>query len=116
MKLITPDNIEKMENEMGEWIVDIVDASVYFNQPEVKARYNKHFEEKYPEVMKLVKEKAEKEKLRPYYRELDISEAIHDIDDQISKDDYYKYCAEIYNLDKEVNEFFWEMWEEYEIN
>jgi len=96
MKLITPDNIEKMENEMGEWIVDIVDASVYFNQPEVKARYNKHFEEKYPEVMKLVKEKAEKEKLRPYYRELDISEAIHDIDDQISKDDYYNFFINLF--------------------
>jgi hypothetical protein len=116
IKLITPDNIEKMENEMGEWIVDIVDASMYFNKPDVKERYFKYFEEKYPELMKLVKEYESEEKSKGYTRNLDISEVIHDIvDDKISKEDYYKYCAEIYNLDKKVNEFFWEMWEEYEI-
>jgi hypothetical protein len=119
MKIITPEHISKMEYEMGEWIVDVVDASMYFNKPEVKERYDKFFEENHPDIMKLVKEQdTESKESRRFYRELDISEAIHNLldEEKISEEDYFKCCADIYNLDEKVNEFFWEMWEEYELN
>jgi exonuclease VII small subunit len=109
IKIITPEHISIMEYEMGEWIVDVVDASIYFNKPEVKNRYNEYFDEKYPELMKLVKNLEEDD--------YDISESIRDLKDdgEISEVDYFKYCSEIYNIDRKVNELFWEMWEEYEL-
>jgi len=101
---ITADHIAHMEGEMGEWIVDCVDFSMYMNKPEVKARYYDLIGKAYPELV-ITKEEME---------ESDITEVLNDRfgADEMGEDDYYKYNAFVYNIDPGVWKGFWEYWDE----